>query len=436
MADYGVVDEGFRIKPISVILAEKQERARAVFGSDVDLRSTSTLRKLLDLSSYEDQELWKTAERMFGSTFVSTASGSALDLLGEDVGVQRRFLKARGEVKLTLASAELGRVYQLPVRTLLETSLAPVRRFHTLERASLSDSQSEAIVPVEARERGPQGNVAAGEIDVLNPLFASRFLSLGAATVTVTNDAALQHGDEAEDDLDYRAHLLRRPRTLWTLEAVRRAIRALDSVRDCRVSDPAGGVDVSLSKFNLFGFRQRRFGSQRLFGSPYRFDVLIATHPGLPWETLGGALGVRDEVVEAIREVRPISIFPNVRRADHVQVGIRCRLHVASGHDGEALRSAAREVLAHRINALGLGRSVLYSEIMTDLKGITGVLDVTQLRLRRCPPLLNRVNFGRRGRFRAEAVELPTGENVVLEPHEIAEFRIDSELIQLEATDR
>ena len=96
-------------------------------------------------------------------------------------------------------------------------------------------------------------------------------------------------------------------------------------------SIPLGGVDVSLSKFNFFVFGQRRFGTQRQLGTPYFFDVLVAIYPGFLWETQGQVTGVEDAVEKAIREVRPISIFPNVRLANNVLVGIRASVLIRLG---------------------------------------------------------------------------------------------------------
>jgi hypothetical protein len=104
MADFGVTKSGFIIKPFQTILNDKADRARQMFGADVDLRSTSALRKMLDLSSYEDLELWKGMEQLYYSNFISTASGDALDLLGVDTGIARRFLTASGAVKFTLSN--------------------------------------------------------------------------------------------------------------------------------------------------------------------------------------------------------------------------------------------------------------------------------------------------------------------------------------------
>lgn len=434
MADYGITPRGFEIKPFTQILEEKAQRAREMFGGDVDLRSTSALRKLLDLSSFEDHEIWKRMEGLYYSSFLSTASGDALDLLGEDLGVARRFLHAAGTVTLTLSDAAPGRLYHFPVGTLLET--AGGIYFRTLDLVSLSAEQTAADVAVEALERGPQGNMAAAEIATVSPEYAERYLRLGAATVAVENAEPTTGGDRLEGDVLYRNALLGRPRTLWTLRAVETSVKGVDGVRDCRLLDPAGGVDVSLSKFNLFAFGHRPFDTQRHFGSAYRFDVLVATHPGFLWETLAAAVGVRERVDESLAEVRPISIFPNLRRANHVRVGIRARVRTLPGHDREAVTAAIKAALEHRINALGLGRAVLYSEVMTDLMSVAGVIDVSGLRLRRCPPQISRVGFGLRLKFQAEEVELPVGENLPLEPDEIAEFKVDSDLLEIEVSDR
>src|SRR5262245_33459664 len=75
MDTYGVTPAGFVVKPFAEILGQKAARAREMFGEDIDLRSTSSLRKILDVAAAEDHELWKGAERLFYAMFLSTATG-------------------------------------------------------------------------------------------------------------------------------------------------------------------------------------------------------------------------------------------------------------------------------------------------------------------------------------------------------------------------
>lgn len=435
MSEFGVTNTGFIIKPFQDILRDKGARAREMFGEDVDLLSTSALRKILDITSAEDQELWKRMEQLYYSNFISTASGDALDLLGDDVGFSRRFLTAKGKVKLKLSGEAPGRIYHFPIGTLVETD-APVQRYRTLSRVSLSSQSKEAVVDIEALARGPAGNVATNAINKLNATFVQRYLNLGGAQIEAKNEAPTTGGEIQEDDASYRALLLGHPRTLWTLEAVRSTVKSVDGVRDCRLFDPLGGVDVSLSKFNFFVFGQRRFGTQRLLGTPYFFDILVAIYPGFLWETEGLIIGVQEAVEKAVREVRPISIFPNLRLANNVLVAIRANVLIKSGHDKNAVIASIKEKLERRVNALGLGNAVLYAEVLCDCMEMAGVIDVQGLHLRRCPPLLGTITFGKSQHFQGQIVEMAVGENLPLQPDEIPIFKIDSQLTDLQVSDR
>src|SRR5689334_16623461 len=119
MNDYGVTDTGFVVKGLDVLLSEVFDRARQAFGGDVDLTATSPLRKILEVSAMEDAELWKRLEDGYYASFVSTAVGDNLDLLGEDVGVGRRESFAAGTVQLTLSGGVPGRDYVVGEATLL-----------------------------------------------------------------------------------------------------------------------------------------------------------------------------------------------------------------------------------------------------------------------------------------------------------------------------
>ena len=83
MAGFGVTNEGFNLKGFDLILADSLDRARQMFGATIDLTTTSPLRKILEVTSAEDAELWKRMEDLYYSNFVSTALGDNLDLLGE-----------------------------------------------------------------------------------------------------------------------------------------------------------------------------------------------------------------------------------------------------------------------------------------------------------------------------------------------------------------
>jgi uncharacterized phage protein gp47/JayE len=429
MTDFGVTPSGFVVKPFSEILNAKLARATQLFGPDVDLRSTSALRKMLDVASIEDQEHWKALEGAYYSNFVSTAMGDALNLLGEDLGLARGNQQAVGRVTFTLAGALPGRLYVLPVGTLVETASA--LRFRTSESVTLSSSQTTATAAASAVLAGTSGNIAASAITQINPIYAQHYLSLGSATVAATNAAAFTGGDLVIDDETYRGQLLRLPRNLFTVEAARAAVLNVDGVRDCKLSDPVGGVDVSLSIFNSFVFDRRRFGQPRFLGTPYFFDVLVAPQAGYAWDTIGGVEGLHHAVTIAVDAVRPIGIFPNIRIANGVNVGVRASVIVTPGTDSVAVGAALKNVFENRVAGLSFGDAVLASEVIRDFMNVTGVSDVQNLHLRRYPPTFGSIIFGDREQFQNVVIEADLGANLALATNEIADFRFDSQLMDL-----
>jgi uncharacterized phage protein gp47/JayE len=435
MTDYGVTPTGFVVKPFADILNAKLDLARSVFGPDVDLRSTSALRKILDIASAEDQEHWKALEGGYYANFVSTATGDALNVLGDDLGRQRENQQATGQVTFTLANEASGRNYILPIGTLVETA-APVNRFRTTDTAILSSGQKTATVAATAVLPGTGGNIATGVIIQIDPIYASHYLSLGTATIAATNPAPFTGGNLLADDETYRAQLLRLPRTLFTIQALSATVLNVDGVRDCNVSDPLGGVDVSLSIFSSFVFDRRRFGQARFLGTPYFFDVLVAPQPGYAWETIGAVIGLRDQVAAAVDTVRPIGIFPNIRLADLVVVGVRANITTRPGIDAVAVGAALKSAFEQRVAGLGLGGAVLASEVLRDLLNVSGVVDVQNLHLRRNPPTFGSIVFGDREQFQGAAIEADLGANLSLTSNEIATFQYDSQLIDLRVSDR
>ncbi|MGW2408989.1 baseplate J/gp47 family protein [Streptomyces sp. NPDC001739] len=430
---FGVTTEGFVVKGIDRIIADQQARARAMFGDDVDLTSGSALRKVLDAAAVHVHELWRGLEAQYYANFVTTAQGPGLDLLGTDLGLPRRFLQATGEVSLTLTGAEPERRFILPEGTVIETADVPRKRLRTTAAVRLSAGAPPVTVGVRAVERGPAGNVAAGVSLRLEPVWAQLHLNLGPATVTPTNPEPVTGGELLEPDDAYRSRLLGVPRTLWTQEAVLAQILDVPGVRDAAIFDPLGGVDASHSRFHTFLFGQRPFATQRQIGSPYYFDVVVAVEPGWPWRRTDGDIpAVHDAVVDIVRQWRPVSIFPNVNPANQVDVGIRAALVVQPGHDPDAIKGEILAAVQAGVDRLRLGRGVLHSDIVLIARSTAGVVDVQNLRLRRCAPAFGDVSHS--GAVFGNAQELSVGENLLLAPDEIARFAIDSPLIDIQVS--
>jgi uncharacterized phage protein gp47/JayE len=380
MAGFGVTEEGFNLKGFDAILGESLERARQAFGANVDLTSTSPLRKILEATAAEDAELWKSMEDLYYSNFMATAVGSSLDLLGEELGLPRRLQFAQGEVTFRLANPTSGHRYVVPEGAVVVTA-SPARAFHTTAPLILSGGSPQGKASVVAFERGPDGNIPAHQIVGIEPVYQKVYFGdWGAATLAVSNDRAFAGGETTEPDEVYRNRLLGLPRALWTLDSVRRAALEVDGVLDVLLSDPLGGIDVSQSYFNQFNFAERVFGgdfsSGRLLVKPYFFDVIVAHESAWPWRSWGPVPGIYEQVKAALDRVRPIGIHPNIMPANHIDVGLHAKVISEPGYDPQTLKNAITRQLADAMGALKLGGDVLYSQVMRVFVEQPGVVDV------------------------------------------------------------
>ncbi|MGX1886723.1 baseplate J/gp47 family protein [Streptomyces sp. NPDC055287] len=431
---FGVAEDGFVVKGIDRIIADQQTRARAMFGDDVDLTSGSALRKVLDAVAFDTHELWRALESQYYGTFITTAQGRSLDLLGCDLGLRRRELRARGPVFLTTGKEDPDRPYALPQGTVIVTEPPadqPVLAFRSTRAAILSTEQKTATIEVEAVARGDDGNISAGTKMRLDPEWARHNLNLGAAEVKAVAQQTFHDGDVGESDAVYRARLLGVPRTVWTQEALLAQVLDVNGVRDAAIFDPLGGVEATRRAFGTFRFGSRAFSREHQTGSPYFFDIVVAAEPGWPWNN-GEALisGVYDEVLDAVRQWRPVSIFPDILAANQVDVGIRATLVVEAGHDEEAVKGAILDAVRASVNRLRLGHGVLHSDIVLSARTAAGVVDVQNLRLRRFAPAFGQTSYG--GGTYGGSQELSVGENLDLAPDEIARFSVDTSMADLQ----
>lgn len=431
MAGYGITQDGFTIKGIDVIIGESMDRARQVFGDNVDLTATSPLRKILEMAALEDANLWKTMDDLYYSNFISTAIGNNLDLLGEDLGQPRQPLFAQGNVTIKIDNPVAGRQYTFPVGTILVTA-NPAISFGTLVPLTLSTSLPQASVAVQALQRGPNSNIPGQQITGIEQGYQDMYLSLGGTTITITQNQAFTGGEVFETDDAYRVRILGLPRNIWTLESVQSAVLALDGVTDVLVSDPLAGVEASQSYFSGFKFSERHFSGQRRVNETYFFDIVVAHLPAWPWETQGPVKGVYDRVRAATDLVRPIGIHPNIFEAVLVEVGVRATLLIEPGSDPQTLLAAIKQRIANDIGVFKLGNDVRFSQVVRAFTVQPGVIDVQNLHLRRYPGSdTNNLATGTTTSA-VDAIEMAVGANVVMLPHECPVFRLDSTLISIE----
>lgn len=454
-AGFGVTPAGFLPKPFTRLLAEKIALAQRLIDPDIDLSSGSVVRKLLEITALEDARTWASLAAEYDDSFVSTARGRALSALGEELGIPRPFVTATGTVTLTLAQALPAGVAQLVLPRGSRLSTPGGHRVALAAAVRFGAGVTSAAAPVASFDPGPIGNLDPAVTDPagahpqrvdrweiadekLAPMieadvaagFHPTVSAIGQGLVRITHTQAFTGGDEQFDDDRYRALLLAAPRSLWTADSIAATVALVPGVRQVAVRDGAGGLDLSQSVFGQFNFLERLFAADRDPASPFFVTVLIAPTEAAVWE---GSTGLRAAVEQAIRDVRPVGIFPNVVRADQVFFSIQADV-VTSGVPLPAGAVASRNLspsalalkqrLADRVHAvvdgLALSEPVRAAAISAAMMAEPGVVDVVGLHLVRFPCPVDRVGSGETLGTSTEVLDLD--ENLTLGADQIAVF--------------
>lgn len=424
-AGFGVTSSGFLAKPFTRLLAEKIALARQVIDPDVDLSSGSMIRKLLEIVSLEDARTWAALAAAYDDSFVSSATGRALSDLGAELGIARPYMCATGTVTLTCAA----KVPERPDLILPRGSRLTTLGGHRIALDStviLSPSVTSVSVPVVSFDPGQIGNLDPNvddgsghhlqkidrwepadeklavmrEIDVLAG-FAADASATGKGLVRIQHTTALSGGEQQWPDSRYRDLLLRAPRSIWSADSILSTASLVPGVRQVTVRDGWGGLDLSQSIFGDFDFIERLFAAERDLASPYFVSVLVAPTDAAIWSGPGG---LQASVEQAIRDVRPVGIFPDVVEADQVFVAVKADiitrgLTLPPGSPATVNATPAALALKGRlstrlhavVDGLRLGDPVRSAAALHALMTEPGVADVVHLRLVRYPAQLDRI---------------------------------------------
>ncbi|AKF92720.1 baseplate J/gp47 family protein [Brevibacillus laterosporus] len=185
-------EQGFKRKRYSDLLTEIEERARTLFGEDINTTLRSPLGILIRLFAWFLSLVWQNAEEVYHSGFRDTAIGVSLDKLGAADGIYRLPESAAiGEIEI---EGKPG--YEVPEDTIVGTDHEVW--FRTIDSLILDD-KGKGTVQVTAMKAGSNGNVPSNRI--------TRLLLADSNITTVTNPSPTSEGRELETDKEYRERL-------------------------------------------------------------------------------------------------------------------------------------------------------------------------------------------------------------------------------------
>ncbi|WP_100488547.1 baseplate J/gp47 family protein [Sporolactobacillus pectinivorans] len=184
---------GFHKKSYADLVSDMQNKARELWGADINVSQTSFLGILIILFAWFLSIAWELTESVYNAGFVTKSEGVQLDRLSTLMGTSR-IPAANSYVTLTIT----GQVnFEVPEGTVFQTSDGI--QFETIADLTL-DTTGIGTVDAVSTDTGIDTNVAAGAITVqANP---------DSNITSVTNAATATGGRDQETDDEFRQRLV------------------------------------------------------------------------------------------------------------------------------------------------------------------------------------------------------------------------------------
>lgn len=351
-----LTEKGFQRLTFDEVLSVMIDRAKIVYGEDIDTSDLSVFGKYLRLYCYDGAANQELTEKVLQQFSARTAIGVFLDRLCPNVGITRNpATYAQHEIKVKGTAGEA-------VDTSFLVSSGDVV-FHVIDNYTIGTDGTVSVV-VECNEAGTVGNVAKGSItDIVNPV---------ANIDSIEHTAVIKTASDEESDYDLR----------------RRYTQALSGVGSGTADAIMGallrvsGVESVLIEVN----DTVSYDSHTPPLPPHSFRCyVLAPH------------STQAQIARTIFEKKPIGITTvgnvtndvkdigggihkiNFSWISEVQIYVKCSISV----DGTFSESSLQEIkdnIVSKINSYGAGQDVtstsLYGVVYVD-----GVSDVTSLEI-------------------------------------------------------
>jgi len=351
MSDFGLTTKGFTRKPYTQIIADKEERARDLFGEDIELSERSPLGLYIQSTSWENSILWDVMESVYYSAFIDDAEGKQLDGLVKYIGLFRKpALRAIGRVIFT---GNADRAIPQGFRVMTESGII----FRTT-MAVIIGTDGHVEAEIEAVEPGRTGNVTANRItSMFNPI---------AGISNVNNPERTSGGTVIETDEELRERYYRSlsRKGKATRAAIEAAILELPTVKDARVLENYS-MDVDEN-----GLPPKSISPLVFDGNPVEIAHAVLATKSAGIESYG-------ETVLEILDNRGVLQKIGYTRATEIPVYVEVTLYrtpsFRPGYEQTIRTNIIRyigglDVDGTEFNGLGLGQNVAHSRIIAETR--------------------------------------------------------------------
>lgn len=348
---FGISEFGFNRKTFDDLIQEAENRAKNLYGTNIQLSENSFFGLLLQCYIFFQDTLWQELENTYNAAYIDTATGIQLDNIVKYTNIQRKqAVKATGEVTFTGTNGTV-----IPIGTLVSTGEI---QFETTVEGTITGGS--VTVGIIASELGESSNVNANTITtIVNPI---------AGVTSVDNALATTGGQDEETDEELRDRYYNTLATggKSTLDAIRADVLQVSGVRICTIVENTEDIVVG-------GL------------PPHSFECIVDG-------------GDDNDVAQAILDSKPAGIDTHgditenvqddsgttreIKFSRPVQVDIWVNITITTDDDYPADGDIqVRNNIVTFINDLDVGDDVIINQLIHVVYDVVGIVDITTLEL-------------------------------------------------------
>lgn len=351
----GLTEKGYTRRTYNDILNDKIQRAKELFGEDIDTSDLTPLGKFIRINAYDQAIAEEEIEQVYYARFPNTASGVSLDRLTVFAGITRN--PASAAVYSVRFTGKAG--YAIPLAFLVSTDTELT--YWTTQECTIGEDGT-CETEVSCTELGAVGNLSSASAicKMTNP---------DANVAAVIGLECITPGRNEESDADLRKRFSQAVSGSGSCNesAIRAALLRIPTVQYSAV------ISNNTDEEDGDGRPPHSFECYVMGGDDYEKEIAEAIFQKRPV----GIQTVGDKAV-TITDINGIERTINYSLTQNVIITVRVQIRktTAFPDDGIALVKSA---ISKYIDALGISNPLILSALYGHIYAVTGVKEVLLL---------------------------------------------------------
>lgn len=350
---------GYTRRTYDDIIESKIQRAKELFGEDIETDETTPLGKLIRINAYDQALAEEEAEAVYYARFPNTATGVSLDRLCTFVGISRNSaIPAQYKVKVKGTAGAT-----IPFGFLVSTE-SEIDYYNTAD--TLIGADGTCFINVECTSEGTLGNVNANGISIIkNP---------SSDVEEVQGVSVIKTGADIESDYSLRQRFNEAKEGLGACNenALRTALLRVETVTS--VSVAVNEEDTPDSS----GRPPHSFECYVAGGENHHFEIATAIYEKKP-------LGIKTYGTQnyTIVDDGGFSHIINFSHCSYINIDVIVKLKTNADFNSASGIDEIKSNLNTYVNSLGVGKDVILSSLYGQIHSVNGVVEVTELSIQK-----------------------------------------------------